>query len=219
MRNSQRRFYVDDAIYFVTTVTHGRHPFFLEPTFADRFVLDLWFASKIKDFRLYGYTVTADHAHLLVQPNRLSDISSVIASLKRNVSRDINDLIHERPRTRDSAGDDSNRPLPESTESMKASIEAMKSAHPTMNPLNIERHCQLTLDLRSKFSKESRLEFQSAQFRWQKSFYDHVVRDEKDFLRHLEYICGNAVKHKLTSTAEDWRWKWVFGEDEPIELR
>ena len=29
---------------------------------------------------------------------------------------------------------------------------------------------------------------------WQKSFYDHVIRDEKDYLRICEYIENNPVK-------------------------
>ena len=29
---------------------------------------------------------------------------------------------------------------------------------------------------------------------WQKSFYDHIIRDEKDYLRIWEYIENNPVK-------------------------
>lgn len=29
---------------------------------------------------------------------------------------------------------------------------------------------------------------------WQKSFYDHIIRDEKDYLRIWEYINSNALK-------------------------
>lgn len=31
---------------------------------------------------------------------------------------------------------------------------------------------------------------------WQKSFYDHIVRDESDFLQIWEYITYNALKWK-----------------------
>ncbi len=215
MRTPQRRFYVDEAVYFVTTVTHGRSPFFQEPIFADLFVVDLWFAHKVKEFRLYGYTLVNDHVHLLIQPYGSSNISDVMGSLKRSVSRDINDMIQNRPRTRISAGDDSNRPLPTDGETARAGIEAMRSAHPTLGAAALERHFQLMRDLRARFGTGSQIGSRTTEFRWQKSFYDHIIRGEEDFSKHLEYIYGNAVKHKLTTAAEDWRWMRVFGMDEP----
>jgi len=39
---------------------------------------------------------------------------------------------------------------------------------------------------------------------WQKRFWDHVIRDEKDFERHLDYIHYNPVKHGLVARPEDW---------------
>ena len=30
---------------------------------------------------------------------------------------------------------------------------------------------------------------------WQRRFYDHVIRDEKDLYRHLDYIHYNPMKH------------------------
>ena len=39
---------------------------------------------------------------------------------------------------------------------------------------------------------------------WQKGFWDHVIRDEDDFQRHLDYIHYNPVKHGLVQRPEDW---------------
>ena len=39
---------------------------------------------------------------------------------------------------------------------------------------------------------------------WQKRFYDHVIRSESDFRRHLDYIHFNPVKHKLVARPEEW---------------
>lgn len=38
----------------------------------------------------------------------------------------------------------------------------------------------------------------------QKGFYDHVIRDDSDFQRHLDYIHANPVRHGLTSAALNW---------------
>jgi len=40
---------------------------------------------------------------------------------------------------------------------------------------------------------------------WQKRFWDHIIRDEVDLERHLDYIHYNPVKHGLTAKPEDWR--------------
>jgi len=39
---------------------------------------------------------------------------------------------------------------------------------------------------------------------WQRRFWEHTVRDEADFARHVDYIHFNPVKHGLVSNAWDW---------------
>jgi len=39
---------------------------------------------------------------------------------------------------------------------------------------------------------------------WQRRFYEHAIRDEQDFARHVEYIHWNPVKHGWVERAVDW---------------
>jgi putative transposase len=39
---------------------------------------------------------------------------------------------------------------------------------------------------------------------WQKGFWDHVIRNERDFKNHLDYIHYNPVKHGYVSRPEDY---------------
>ena len=39
---------------------------------------------------------------------------------------------------------------------------------------------------------------------WQNRFWEHLVRDEEDYHRHLDYIHINPVKHGLSVRPEDW---------------
>jgi putative transposase len=39
---------------------------------------------------------------------------------------------------------------------------------------------------------------------WQRRFWEHVVRDETDFERHVDYIHINPVKHGYVASAADW---------------
>jgi Transposase and inactivated derivatives len=39
---------------------------------------------------------------------------------------------------------------------------------------------------------------------WQRRFWEHAIRDEEDFRRHIDYIHYNPVKHGCVSRAADW---------------
>jgi len=39
---------------------------------------------------------------------------------------------------------------------------------------------------------------------WQRRFWEHTIRDEADFRRHVDYVHFNPVKHGLVSDAKDW---------------
>jgi putative transposase len=41
---------------------------------------------------------------------------------------------------------------------------------------------------------------------WQKRFWEHRIRDDEDWRRHLDYIHWNPVKHGLASEA----WEWPY---------
>ena len=41
---------------------------------------------------------------------------------------------------------------------------------------------------------------------WQRRFWEHLIRDEEDLSRHIEYIHYNPVKHGLVSKVADWEW-------------
>jgi putative transposase len=39
---------------------------------------------------------------------------------------------------------------------------------------------------------------------WQRRFWEHVIRDERDFERHADYIHFNPVKHGLVRSVGEW---------------
>lgn len=44
---------------------------------------------------------------------------------------------------------------------------------------------------------------------WQDESYDHVVRNEKEFKRIVNYILNNPVKARLVERREDWKWNYA----------
>src|SRR4030043_1166609 len=41
---------------------------------------------------------------------------------------------------------------------------------------------------------------------WQRRFWEHLIRDEFDFTRHIEYIHYNPVKHGYAIAPIDWNY-------------
>jgi putative transposase len=39
---------------------------------------------------------------------------------------------------------------------------------------------------------------------WQRRFWEHTIRDERDFQAHVDYIHYNPVKHGLVERVRDW---------------
>ncbi len=39
---------------------------------------------------------------------------------------------------------------------------------------------------------------------WQRRFWEHTIRDERDFERHLDYVHFNPIKHGLVARVSDW---------------
>ena len=39
---------------------------------------------------------------------------------------------------------------------------------------------------------------------WQRRFWEHLIRDETDYARHVEYCYINPLKHRLVTRVSDW---------------
>ncbi len=41
---------------------------------------------------------------------------------------------------------------------------------------------------------------------WQRRFWEHQIRDELDYKRHIDYIHFNPVKHRLATAPREWKY-------------
>ena len=41
---------------------------------------------------------------------------------------------------------------------------------------------------------------------WQKRYYEHTIRDEKDYLRCIEYMKNNPLKHGYAEDIKNWKY-------------
>ncbi len=66
---------------------------------------------------------------------------------------------------------------------------------------------------------------------WQRRFWEHTIRDDRDYANHMDYIHFNPVKHALAAHPADWPFSsfrrcvargvypadWCHGGREPLE--
>jgi putative transposase len=56
---------------------------------------------------------------------------------------------------------------------------------------------------------------------WQRRYWEHLIRDERDYQAHVDYVHINPVKHGLVKTVKDWPYstfhkmveQGVYGQD------
>ena len=101
-------------------------------------------------------------------------------------------------------------------EAMRRAVEHVARRHPfrTVAYVVLPDHCHLLWcmpDDDGDFSRRVRLikHFMACQkdvppSMWQARFWDHLIRDEADFFRHLDYIHFNPVKHGHCEAAGQW---------------
>ncbi|MDE0086390.1 MAG: transposase [Candidatus Poribacteria bacterium] len=64
------------------------------------------------------------------------------------------------------------------------------------------RYCQTKYE--AVISKSRRYKGERAF--WQRKFWEHTIRDEDDYIKHIEYIHYNPVKHGLVASPKDWEY-------------
>jgi REP element-mobilizing transposase RayT len=192
-KNSQPRFYNNGNTYFITAKTNQNWPYFRETILCDLFIEELKNCKKIKGFELFAFALNYDHFHLLIRPNAEANISNVMQSLKRNFSRDANKIIIT------TEGD-----IPQCRLTTQCRL-ITKSRRITGNILHDRigdnMDCRLQIYRNRLLNKYGKNMLKFPQFRWQKSFHDHVIRDQGDAENHYHYTIYNYLKHKLP---QDW---------------
>ena len=100
-----------------------------------------------------------------------------------------------------------------------ADLRAAVSAVKNTKPFNIDAwvvlpehiHCIWTLpeddcDFSSRW-REIKMRFTKSlprQAVWQSRFWEHMIRSEDDYRRHVDYIYSNPVKHGWVQRVQDW---------------
>ena len=88
--------------------------------------------------------------------------------------------------------------------------------HMIITPKNVEEYPKIIHSIKYNFSKRYKedVEIEQSYSRhkrkirpiWQKRYYEHTIKDEEDYLRCMEYIRLNPVKHQYVDDAKKWEY-------------
>ena len=67
---------------------------------------------------------------------------------------------------------------------------------------HVSKHCG-TIFHRSELKSPSRKRRHESTL-WQRRFWEHRIRDDRDFQTHMDYIHFNPVKHGIVKQVRDW---------------
>jgi len=86
--------------------------------------------------------------------------------------------------------------------------------HMIITPKDVKEYPKIVRAIKYNFSmRVSHMQEQSmARYKkgmtsiWQKRYYEHTIRDEKDYIRCFEYMQNNPIKHELVENEEEWEY-------------
>jgi len=87
-----KRYYVENALVFITSVTRDRFPIFAEQESANLLLATMREVQQIHPFNLMAYVVLPDHLHLLMRTGQATSFSQVMRSIKWNFTRNYKDV-------------------------------------------------------------------------------------------------------------------------------
>ena len=86
--------------------------------------------------------------------------------------------------------------------------------HMIITPKNANDYPKIMKAIKYNFSRHFNVEEEQSYSRyqrklkpiWQKRYYEHTIRNEKDYLRCLEYMRDNPLKHGYVENNEVWEY-------------
>ncbi|MCJ7508521.1 MAG: transposase [candidate division Zixibacteria bacterium] len=177
------RFNQENYCYFVSLKTYKSRKLFCNGEAVD-LLLEVIREVKAKlNFILPAFVIMPEHLHLLIVPNKRNTISDVVRHIKGRFSKRFRQGMNS----------------PDYGVSNNDLVE-FKKVFVKGSSFSFRRDGNLSRPVNSSQPKEKV---------WQNSFYDHVIRDEKDFLSRPKYIHINPVKAGLSDRAEDYKFLFI----------
>ncbi len=201
-KNSQKRVFLENEVYFITNNTFNNYPYFKEEILCDLWIKELNLCKNLKKFELYAFCLNYNHFHLLFKPSEEFDVSEILRSFKTNYSRNVNRIIENENYTLPQAKLDDLAFLQARSRDLAYKESDNLTYKKLYNLTYLEKYNKFLQNLKNQFQKKHKNE-SFPKFQWQKSFHDHIIRNQDDFEKHWNYTTYNFQKHNMPS---DWEY-------------
>ena len=88
---------------------------------------------------------------------------------------------------------------------LKAVVILPDHLHMIIRPEMIATYPKIVSHIKRAFVYGLKQKGMDASDVWQRRYYEHTIRNEKDFKNHFDYIHFNPVKHGWARSAREWR--------------
>jgi len=193
-----RRAFVPGGTFFITIVTFDRHPLFSDRTNILMLRAAVRRVKRERPFATNAYVILPDHLHFVwTLPVGDSDFSRRIGRMKALFTK-------MRP-----AGQNGGQCPPYNTGGPCLPYNTGGPCLPYNTggpcpPYNTGGPCPPYVDAINRSELSSREKHREANV-WQRRFWEHTIRNERDFQRCIDYIHYNPVKHGATPCPHDWQ--------------
>ncbi|PHS33223.1 MAG: transposase [Sulfurovum sp.] len=100
------------------------------------------------------------------------------------------------------------------TYSIDAIVVMPDHIHMIITPKDVMDYPKIIRAIKYNFSRHFHLEEEQSYSRykrkikpiWQKRYYEHTIRNENDYVRCLEYMQNNLLKHGYVDNGEVWEY-------------
>ena len=87
-----KRYYEENAAYFLTSVTNNRVRIFKDPLNCKIMLVTIEYFKLVLDYKVYGFCIMPEHIHLIIHPIGKYNFSYIMKMLKGSFSRKINKM-------------------------------------------------------------------------------------------------------------------------------
>ena len=187
-------FSIENSCYFLTSTISERRPLFRNEKYAQILCNIIYNLRNKGKMSLLGFVIMPEHFHLLIVPSRGTKISWIMQEIKKGSARLIN-----KDRVRRAQG---RARLPDEKEALRDQ-GTLGRPGPIGNTGSRYSGSSLTPNNNPTWYSGSSLTPKKV---WMDEYYDYVIRDEEDLIRHLQYTHNNPVKRGLVETTEQYIW-------------
>jgi len=92
--------------------------------------------------------------------------------------------------------------------SILASVVMPDHLHLIIDPNNNDLS-KIIYSVKMSFSKLYHYEHKSSGKLWQLRFWDHIIRNQNDMNKHIDYIHYNPIKHGLVQSPYEWEFSSI----------